>query len=341
MGYELSTIGQNPYIYNMKSLLRRLFLFSVLALSYAPAFCWGFFGHQRINYYAVFLLPPEMMVLYKKNINFLSEHAVDPDKRRYAVKDEGPRHFIDIDVYGKYPYPELPRRWDSAVAKFGEEHVKENGIVPWHVQTMLYRLTEAFKAKDFGRIMKNSAEIGHYIADAHVPLHASSNHNGQLTNQKGIHGFWESRVPELLAEKKFDFFIGKAQYIKDPGQFIWDRVLESALAADSVLTIEKELTQKFSEDQKYSFEERNGVVIRQYSSAFTIAFDKQLNNMVERRMRQSIFAIASFWYTAWVNAGQPDLKSLVKQKFSDKDIREFEELNGKWNSGGKIIGREE
>jgi hypothetical protein len=306
-----------------------------------PAYCWGFYGHQRINYMSVFLLPPEMMVLYKKNIVFLSEHSVDPDKRRYAVKDEGPRHYIDIDRYGIYPYPELPRKWSDAVAKFGEDSVKENGIVPWHVQTMLYRLTDAFKEKDFSRIMKNSAEIGHYIADAHVPLHASSNHNGQYSNQKGIHGFWESRVPELLAEKNFDFFIGKATYIKNPGDFIWDRVLESAAAADTVLRVEKELTAKFSEDQKYSFEERNGVVIRQYSSAFTRAFDAALNGMVERRMRQAIHTIASFWYTAWVNAGQPDLKSMLKQKFSDKDVKEFEELNGKWNSGGKIIGREE
>lgn len=318
------------------------FVFAILLIFLnLPAFCWGFFGHQRINYLSVFMLPPEMMVLYKKNIVFLSEHAVDPDKRRYAVKDEGPRHYIDIDKYGTYPYPELPRKWDDAVAKFGEDSVKENGIVPWHVQTMLYRLTEAFKAKDFSRIMKNSAEIGHYISDAHVPLHASSNHNGQYSNQKGIHGFWESRVPELLADKSFDFFIGKAQYIKNPGEFIWERVLQSAAAADTVLRVEKELTAQFSEDQKYSFEERNGVVIRQYSTAFTTAFDAALSGMVERRMRQSIQATASFWYTAWINAGQPDLKGMVKQKFSDKDIKEFEELNGKWNGAGKMIGREE
>jgi hypothetical protein len=154
-----------------------------------------------------------MMVLYKPNINFLTEHSVDPDKRRYAVKDEAPRHYIDIDHYGPYPYAELPHKWSDAVAKFSEDTLKAYGIVPWHVQTMLNRLTAAFKEKNFSRILKNSAEIGHYIADAHVPLHASSNHNGQLTNQKGIHAFWESRVPELLAEKEFDFFIGKATYI--------------------------------------------------------------------------------------------------------------------------------
>lgn len=282
-----------------------------------------------------------MMVLYKPNISFISEHAVDPDKRRYAVADEGARHFIDIDNYGAYPYGALPRKWNDAVTKYSKDSLMANGIVPWHVQVMLQRLTAAFKDKDFSRIMKNSADIGHYIADAHVPLHASHNHNGQFTNQKGIHAFWESRVPELLAEKEFDFFIGKAAYITDPGNFIWARVLESAKAADSVLTFEKELTHQFAADQKYSFEQRNGVVIKQYSSAFTIAYNKKLDGMIERRMRQSIFAVASFWYTAWVNAGQPDLKELSKQQFTEADVKEFEELNIRWNKGGKIIGREE
>ncbi|MEO6539152.1 MAG: zinc dependent phospholipase C family protein [Ferruginibacter sp.] len=325
----------------MQKTLKSSLLFFVLLICYYQSYCWGFWAHQKINYYAVFLLPPEMMALYKPNISFLAEHAVDPDKRRYAVKDEAPRHYIDIDLYGAYPYTALPHNWNEAVAKFSTDTLMANGIVPWHIQAMMQRLTAAFREKNFSKIMKNSAEIGHYIADAHVPLHASSNHNGQLTNQKGIHAFWESRVPELLAEKEFDFFIGKAAYLKDPADFIWARVLESGKAADSVLKFEKELTDRFGADQKYSFEERNGIIIKQYSSAFTIAFNNKLDGMIERRMRQSIFAVASFWYTAWVNAGQPDLKNLSRQKFSEADAKEFEELNARWNTGNKIIGREE
>ena len=45
-----------------------------------------------------------MMQLYKPNIDFISEHAVDPDMRRYAIAEEGPRHYIDIDHYGPYPF---------------------------------------------------------------------------------------------------------------------------------------------------------------------------------------------------------------------------------------------
>ena len=280
-----------------------------------------------------------MISLYKPNIAFITEHAIDPDKRRYAIPEEGPRHYIDIDNYGKYPYDSLPRRWTDAVAKFSEDSLNANGIVPWWVQTMLYKLTDAFKEKHQAKILKLSAEIGHYIADAHVPLHASSNHNGQYTGQRGIHGFWESRVPELLAEKEWDFFIGKATYIKNPGDFIWKRILESALASDTVLKFEKELTSTFPTDQKYSFEERNGTTIRQYSSAFTIAYDLKLKGMIERRFRQSVYAIASFWYTAWINAGQPDLKTLSNKQLSPEDLKELEALNNAWKSN-TIKGRE-
>jgi len=321
--------------------MKRSLLLIACCFFASNCYCWGFYAHQKINYYAVFLLPPEMMVLYKPNIGFISEHAVDPDKRRYAVVAEAPRHYIDIDHYGEYPYPALPRKWKDAVAKYGEDSLNLFGIVPWHIQTMLSRLTAAFKEKNFSKIMKLSAEIGHYIGDSHVPLHANSNHNGQYSNQKGIHGFWESRVPELLAEKDYDFFIGKARYIENPGEYIWARVLESAKAADSVLTIEKELTKSFPTDQKYSFENRNGVLIRQYSSAFTIAYSKKLNGMVERRMRLSIASTASFWFTAWVNAGQPDLRALAKQHFNESDARELEALNESWKNGGKMIGKEE
>jgi hypothetical protein len=313
--------------------MKKTMLVALLLCAFQQTFCWGFYAHKKINYLAVFLLPPEMLVLYKPNMEFLSEHAVDPDKRRYALQVEGPRHYIDIDQYGTYPYDSLPRRWNEAVTRYTEDSLMKYGIVPWWIQTMLYRLTEAFKAKDQARILKLSADIGHYISDAHVPLHVSSNHNGQLTGQQGIHGFWESRIPELLADKEWDFFIGKAGYIDNPAAFIWGRVLESAAAADTVLKLEQQLNASFPPDQKFAFEDRNGIIIRQYAQSYCRLYNTRLNNMIERRMRQSIYAVASFWYTAWVNAGQPDLKQLSNKQFSEADLKEFETLNLQWKNG--------
>lgn len=321
--------------------MKKGILFILLCTISLQSFCWGFYGHQKINYFAVFLLPPEMMVFFKPNLQFLTDHAVDPDMRRYAVKEEAPKHYIDIDIYGKYPYKELPRKYEDAVQKYGLDSVTENGIVPWWIQIMQQRLTNAFKEKNEAKILKYAAEIGHYIADSHVPLHASSNHDGQHSNQKGIHGFWESRVPELLAEKEFDFMIGKAMYIDKIPEYVWSRVLESGASADTVLNYEALLTKKFPSDKKYSFEERNGKIIKQFSADYTIAYNKMLNGMVERRMRLSIASVASFWYTAWVNAGQPDLKMLKQVAFSEEDLKEFELLNSSWKSGGNMKGRSE
>ena len=287
--------------------MKKLFLSMLIILISKISYCWGFYAHKQINYLAVFLLPQEMLGFYKSNINYLADHAPDPDKRRYIVKSEAPRHYLDLDHYGKYPFPDLPRKWKDAVEKFSEDSLNAHGIAPWWIQVMLVRLTKAFGDKNKEQVLKLSAEIGHYIADAHVPLHASSNHNGQYTTQHGIHGFWESRIPELLAEKEWDFFMDKAVYIEDPLEFMWDRMLESAAASDTVLIYERKLSDQYSPDKKYAFENRNNQLVKQYSKSYSIQYNRMLKGMVERRMRQSVYAVASFWYTAWSNAGQPKL----------------------------------
>ena len=155
------------------------------------------------------------------------------------MKGEAEKHYIDIDHYIKNdenPFDIMPRRWKDAVDKFSEDTIKAYGISPWNIQSMLYKLTNAFKEKDLIRILKYSAEIGHYISDAHVPLHATENYNGQFTNQKGIHGFWESRVPELFFDD-YDLITGKAIYIEKPLNSTWEFIEESYFAVDSVLSL--------------------------------------------------------------------------------------------------------
>lgn len=310
--------------------MKQWLLAACLLFVWSDSYCWGFYAHRLVNYYAVFLLPPEMMVLYKKQISFLSDHAVDPDKRRYAMAREAPRHYIDIDRYGAAPYAQLPRSWAEAVAKYGSDSLNAHGIVPWWIPVMMQRLTRAFREGDGVKILRLSAELGHYVADAHVPLHTSSNHNGELTDQVGIHGFWESRVPELLAEKEWDFLLGKAAYLADPAAFIWKRVLESAAEADSVLRFEKSLNDRYPPGRKYAFETRGTAVVKQYSTEYSLAYNAMLNDMVQRRFRQSVASVAACWYTAWVNAGKPRLDKLAHTELNETDSASFRELDNKW-----------
>lgn len=296
---------------------------------------WGFFGHQRINRISTFTLPQEMFGFYKEHIEFLTEHSVDPDKRRYAVDGEAQRHYIDIDHYykdGENVFDLMPRKWDDAVAKFTEDTLQAYGIVPWHIEVMKFKLQRAFESQNIDLILKYSADIGHYIGDAHVPLHTTENYNGQLTNQKGIHGLWESRLVEINDEN-YDYFIGKAKYISDIRSFVWECVQESHLAVDSVLRIERELTEEMSSDKKYSFERRGNSTVKVYSYEFSQEYHKRMNGMVERRLRAAILAVGSIWYTAWVDAGQPDLSKLQNTPPSAALLEDMKSIDEMYHSG--------
>ncbi|OKL40650.1 zinc dependent phospholipase C family protein [Pontibacter flavimaris] len=301
-------------------------------------YTWGFFAHQRINRLAVFSLPPEMMRFYKKHIRYITENAVNPDKRRYAVEGEAPRHYIDLDVYGDSALYKIPRFWPEAVEKYTEDTLMAYGIAPWHINRMKYQLTEAFKERDVDRILRLSTEIGHYIADACVPLHTTQNYNGQLTGQHGIHAFWETRLPELFSGN-YDFFVGQATYIEQPQLKAWELVRSAHTALDSVLYFERELTQEFDEEKKYGFEVRNNLTTRVYSRAFSEAYSKRLNGQVERQMRLATHTIASYWYTAWVDAGQPDLRKLAD--LSAKELQQLEMEKKEYEQGSHQPREEE
>ena len=351
---------------NFISLLALLFVFSGFTTY------WGFYGHRQINKMAVYCLPSDMIDLFKKNIDYISEHAVDPDKRRYATKHEAVRHYIDVDHWGNEPFKNVPRNYVDAVTKFGDYYVvsgidttvlhfdnseeskefqqrrmfvKNNwmrqryedeqiyscdslvkyfkiessncesfrfddvfstfGIIPYELGVQQYRLTEAFQARDIDRIIRIATDMGHYIADAHVPLHTTENYNGQMTGQEGIHAFWESRLPELYAETEYDFFVGKADYIEDVSAYFWKIVEDSHKNLAKVLEVEMSLRSEYSRDKQYCYEERLGATIRLECEGYAAEYHKQLGGMVEDRMRSSIKAVADCWYTAWVDAGQP------------------------------------
>lgn len=318
----------------LKKLFLALFLPCIFLFS-----SWGFFAHQKINRLAVFTLPKDLIGFYKSNIIYITEHAVDPDKRRYADSLEAPRHYLDADHYGQKPFELIPRKWNDAVTKLTEDTLNAYGIVPWQIQRTYFKLVKAFENRDSILILKHSADLGHYIGDAHVPLHTSENYNGQMTNQVGIHGFWESRLPELFAGD-YDYFVGKAKYINNPLDAAWDIVENTFTMLDSTLAIEKRLTKSFPADRKYTFNERNNRVIREYSIDFSAAYHKELNGMVERQMRKSILAIGSFWYSAWVDAGQPNMRRLIKKDISLEEKRQIEAEEKKFQNGN-ALGRPE
>ena len=299
----------------------KLIVLGMMLIMPVEASIWGFYAHKKINRLAVFTLPIEMIGFYKHHLEYLTESAVNPDRRRYAVKQEAARHYIDIDHYGDSAIYKIPKFWNDAVDTYSEDTLLAYGIIPWHVNKMKYRLTDAMRVGDTRNILQLSADLGHYIADANVPLHTTLNYNGQLTDQHGIHGLWESRLTELFSEG-YDFFVGKATYISNPQLEIWAAITQAHLALDTVFNSEKEITEKYGYDKKYSFETRGRSTVKVYSFEFSESYHKALRGMVERQMTKSVKMVGDFWYTCWVDAGQPDLNKLIGFEFSDQELAE-------------------
>ena len=285
----------------MKYLLCCLIVYQQ-AYAYIP---WGFYAHKKINKQAIFTLPSPLIGLYKRHISDVERFAVLPDQRRHSLDQEAARHYIDLDRYNKEHIKYMT--WENATNYYSEDSLQKHGIVPWNILSYYKQLKYAFIEKDTMRIIKLSAELGHYVADAHVPLHTTSNYDGQQTNQVGIHSFWESKIPEQIQDQ-LDDWSGPADYIPNVLHAAWDWIFESHSLLANVFIGEKLINERIPDSKKYKHGQKGLNLEKMYTEQYIEAYHKQLDNQVERRYQASIKHIGNLWYSAWLEAGEPDFK---------------------------------
>ncbi len=309
----------------------------ILALLILIGCCsWGFLGHKTIHQITAYALPTKLSTFFMKNEDYMVYNSVRPDVRRNTDKTEAPKHFIDLDapVYGKDPLNAIPQDWDSAVKKYSVDTLKEYGTLPWVVVDMQEKLTNAFRSKMKDSILFYAADLGHYISDAHVPLHTSYNYDGQLTNQKGLHSLWETAVPEMNIESYNLHTKHKAKYIKDPLAEIWKKIAATSKLLDGVFKEEINASVGFTEERKFKRSERFGQMRKNYTGEFAKAYGERLGNTINNQMILSSESVADFWYTAWVNAGKPDLSDL--ETVSKEDKAKFKTAIKAWKNNELI-----
>jgi hypothetical protein len=279
--------------------MRNIIAAAIAAVLVAPtsAAAWGLEVHQLIVSRAIDILPEPLRPFFEANRAFIVERSIDPDLWRIAgFTEEPPNHFLDLDAYGPYPFKDLPREYDEAVKKHGVEKLKQNGLVPWRTQEFAGRLIRAFeslhKNGPFARsdIRFFSAIIGHYVADAHVPLHAVINYNGQLTGQTGIHNRWESELV-LRYQEKLTLKPGPLRPIQNERDYIFETLLESSQLVPAVLGADKEaIGDRDVYDDQY------------FETLFA-----RTRPILEKRLTDSITGVASMITNAWEQAGKPAL----------------------------------
>lgn len=315
------------------------FSFSSISLLYA----WGAWGHQHINRAAVFALPQEMRVFYYNHIDFITEESVVPDLRKYTINDKAEfnRHFIDMESFDEKTIDQFPKTMAALTARYSNDFLQKNGILPWYIQEMTDKLTKAFRERRKSDILFLSADLGHYIADSQMPLHTSVNHDGQFTDQKGIHAFWESQLPELFGNA-YHFNTGEAKYISNISDETWGMVSSSHQLADSLLALERMLKKDFPADKIYVRDSAGNILKNKFnqpvhSMEYSLRYHERLKGMVEKQLRSAIGATANFWYTAWVNAGRPNLEKLDPESLSNRNRKNLKQEMKLWEKG-KLFG---
>ncbi len=272
---------------------------------------WGFLIHRTVAQLSVYELPAEIAPFFYQHMEYLVSNAPRPDIRRNTDSSEASKHFIDIEMYGKDAVNKMPADWQGAIKAYTKDSLLKYGYVPYHILYMKGKLTEAFSKGNKDSILFYATDLAHYIGDANVPLHTTVNYDGQLSGQKGLHSLWESTVPELEINKYNLYSAHKATYLAKPEKAVWETIRKTYSLVAVMLKAEKDLSTRFTDEQKYRVQVRRGRESKSYTTEFARAYGQALQGSVNEQLIRSADMIADFWYTSWVDAGKPNLASIT------------------------------
>jgi hypothetical protein len=262
----------------------------VLFLALPSSFGWGENAERMIADKAVDTLPEQMLPFFEANRSFLMQHVTDPLESEARTPTEQPKDFVDLDHYGPFPFTPLPRTYTAAVAKYGRRQLEARGVLPWQIGLYSKKLTDAFRAHNWDEARTSAALLAHYVAAAHDPFKSTVNNDGTLSGQPGVN----ERFGNGLLDRYQRFFFLKpneAAFIRDPT----DHAFEMSLSAHSWL------------ENILLADRRSREGLPGYTSEYYDRFYAQAGAVLIRQLSDASTDLGSYWMTAWINAGRPQL----------------------------------
>jgi hypothetical protein len=252
---------------------------------------WGYGGHYKINTNAALSFNTEM-VQFHDWVSALASHASDADERKAWDASEGPKHYIDIDLYPEFlANGSIPQDFDSVLDIHGHEFVYGAGILPWATLVTYDSLTESIRRLDWDKAVLFAADLGHYVADGHMPLHITMNYDGQYTGNDGIHSRYESSM--INSYNSQIIYDGDAiSFIPDVQQYVFNYLYQNYVYVDSVLNADT-----------YAKSINSNV----YSNEYKQALWQKTGAYTTMLFSNASHALAELIYSAWTEAGKPSL----------------------------------
>jgi hypothetical protein len=276
----------------MKPSLRAVpvLLIGILFLALPASFGWGDSAERMIVDKAVDTLPDEMLPFFQANRGYLMQHVTDPLQSEARTPAEEPKGFIQLDHYGAYPFTALPRTYTAAVAKFGRRQLTSRGLLPWQIGLYSQKLTDALRAHNWDDAKLSAAILAHYVAAAHDPFKSTANSDGIASAQPGIN----ARFGVNLVDRYQRFFFLKpneAAFIRDPTDHAFEMSLDAHSWLENILLADR----------------RAHEGLTGYTSEYYDRFYAQAGAVLIRQMTDAATDTGSYWMTAWINAGRPQL----------------------------------
>lgn len=263
---------------------------ALVALPLTRTFGWGENAERLVANKAVDTLPSEMGTFFEANRQYLVQHVTDAGELDAKIAADEHKDYIELDHYGQFPFSALPRSYNAAVAKYGRRTLNKYGLLPWQIGLYSKKLTDAFHSQDWSEAKVSAAALAHYVAAAHDPFNTTTNSDGKLSNQPGVHARFDSG---LVDRYQLFFFIkpNESAFISDPTDHAFEMALSAHAWLENVLLADRRSHQEASA----------------YDDAYYDRFYAQAGAVLVRQLSDAATDVGSYWMTAWINAGRPQL----------------------------------
>ncbi len=276
----------------MRRSLQRAVILSagILVLGLGPLFGWGETADRLVTNRAVDTLPQEMQPFFYANRQFLVEHVGPADETDPKTGTARHTDFIQLDHYAPFPFSALPRDYNAASTKFNRRVLEQYGILPWEIGFYSKKLTDAFRDHDWKQVRTSAAILAHYVNAAHDPFNTTINMEGKLSAQPGVNERFSSG---LVDRYQLFFFVqpNEAVFIHDPTDHAFELCLTAHSWLENVLLADRRAHEGFSS----------------YSQEYYDKFYSLAGAILVRQLSDASTDVGSYWLTAWINAGRPQL----------------------------------
>jgi len=264
----------------------------ILLVALPPSFGWGDNARRLITDKAVDTLPDEMLPFFQANRSYLVQHTNEVAEAEVNTPSGSRNNFIELDHYGPFPFAALPRTYTEAVSKYGRRSIEAHGQLPWEVGLYSKKLTDALRAHDWDDAKIEAATLAYYVAAAHDPFRSTTNRDGSLSGQPGVN----ERFGVGLVDHYQRFFFmrpNEATFVRDPTEHAFEMSLSAHSWLENILLADR----------------RAHEGLPAYNDEYYDRFYAQAGAVLIRQLTDASTDIGSYWMSAWVNAGRPQLPS--------------------------------